>query len=265
MSTAFEYRPNWKNPGKYGKYVAYFAEYLKYGDYKSLGVALKYMFTHKLPRTDYVAHSALGTFNIRRNTNDFQFINYAYEKGIRDYLAAHMASFDVFIDIGACIGEYDIWLAKNGKRCIAVEPVSFKGLNENIELNKVTDKITVFTCGVGAKKDRVYFDVLDNIGASQVSKDAGKEPNVDIELIDDLVKRCDIKPTDRIIMKLDIEGMEPEAIAGAAEFIRSRSDIRVIYEHFKEDNYMNDKALLKVANFDFSNLDEVNRLAIKKA
>src|SRR6266567_403395 len=128
MSSAFEYKPSWKKTSKYGKYLRYFAEYLKYGDFKSLRFSLKFMFAHKLPAEDYEANSGMGRFMIRKNTNDFQFVNYAYEKAIKDYFIKNIDTFDVFIDVGACIGEYDIWLAKKGKRCIAVEPISFKGL-----------------------------------------------------------------------------------------------------------------------------------------
>jgi FkbM family methyltransferase len=265
MDSAFEYKPSWRNTGKYGKYLQYFAEYLKYGDFRSLGVSLKYMFAHKLPETDYETNSAMGKFIVRKNTNDFQFINFAYEKAIRNYLVKQMDTFDVFIDLGACIGEYDIWLARQGKRCIAVEPISHKGLVRNIALNKVEDKITVFTCGVGHKRDKVYFEILENyIGASHINRSANKEPNVEIERVDDLLSHCNLSPSDRVIMKLDIEGMEPEAIEGAAAFILSCKDLRIIYEHFKEDNYRNDKALLAIADFSFVNLDAVNRLAIKK-
>ena len=265
MDSAFEYRPSWKNTGKYGKYLRYFAEYLKYGDFRSLAVSLRYMFAHKLPGADYETSSAMGKFIVRKNTNDFQFINFVYEKAIRNYLVKQMETFDVFIDLGACIGEYDIWLARHGKRCIAVEPVSYKGLERNIALNKMEDKITVFTCGVGDKKDKVYFEIVENnIGACHIDRHTGKEPNVDIERVDDLLSHCNLFPEDRVIMKLDIEGMEPEAIEGAAAFIRSCKDLRIIYEHFKEDNYRNDKALLAIANFSFASLDAVNRLAIKK-
>ncbi len=265
MSSPFEYKPSWKSTSKYGKYFLYFTEYLKYGDFKSLGASLRYMFAHKLPRFDYQTSSGMGKFIIRKNSQDFQFINYAYEKAIKDFFVSQIDTFDVFIDVGACIGEYDIWLARQGKRCVAIEPVSFAGLRRNIELNKVEDKIVTFQCGAGAQKERVYFEILENyLGASHFDPEADKEPNVDIEKLDDLLKRANLSDSDRIIMKLDIEGMEPQAIEGAKEFIASRKDLRIIYEHFQEDNYRNDKALLAIADFTFQNLDKVNRLAIKK-
>ena len=41
----------------------------------------------------------------------------------------------MFIDAGACMGEYDIWLAKLGKRCIAIEPVNFATMTKRRSLN----------------------------------------------------------------------------------------------------------------------------------
>ena len=65
-------------------------------------------------------------------------------------------------------------------------------------------------------------------------------------------------------MKLDVEGMEPEAIRGAKILISTYKDLRIIYEHFLEDDYRNDKSLLEISDFSFENLDTVNRLATKK-
>lgn len=264
MSQVEAYKPSWKNLSKYGVYIHYFVEYLKHGDLKSLGASLKYVLTHKLPQQDYTTSSGMGKFLIRKNTTDFQFINYAYEKSIKDYLRNNLNNFDVFIDLGACIGEYSIWLAKEGKRCIAVEPVNYKGLINNIQLNGLQDRIRVFPCGVGDKKEKVFFNIPDGVTSSSfMDKESTNEPNGEIDTLDNIMAAAGIAKDARIIMKLDVEGMEPEAIRGGANFINSCSNLRVIYEHFPEDDYRNDKCLLAVCNFTFNNLDEVNRVATK--
>jgi FkbM family methyltransferase len=239
-------------------------EYLKYGDFKSLAASIRYVSTHKLPGKDYETSSGMGKFHIRRNTTDFQFINYAYEKSIKDYMLKNINTFDVFIDAGACMGEYDIWLAKMGKRCIAIEPVNFATMTKNISLNGLEDKIQTFNCGVGDKYERVYFEILENVtSSSHIERSSSKEPNVTIEKIDDLSKRFNISDTDRILMKIDVETMEEEVINGSAEFIKSRKDFRIIYEDFPEDNLRNDKLLQKISNFKFERIDDYNRIATK--
>ncbi|MBS1659477.1 MAG: FkbM family methyltransferase [Bacteroidetes bacterium] len=265
-TTATQYRPSLSNPSKYLIYLDYFKEYIACKDFKSLGASLKYVFTHKLPKEDFQTSSRMGKFQIRKQTTDFQFINYAYERKIKEYMEKNLDSFDVFIDAGACIGEYCIWLAKLGKKCIAIEPVNFEAVRKNIALNNLEDKVQLFTVGLGDKKERVYFYIPNGLPSSSFldrEGAAGKEPNVDIETLDELSKRFNIPPGSRILMKMDVEGMEPELIEGGKEFIKNTPNLSFIYEHFESDNYRNDKALLALAPFKFQDLDPVNRLAIK--
>ena len=224
------YKPSWKNFNKYFIYLKYLSEYLKYGDFKSLKTSLKYVMTHQLPEREFEAKSAMGRFLIRKSTTDFQFINYAYEKRIKDYLLKEVENFDVFIDVGACIGEYCIWLAKKGKRCIAIEPVNFEGLRRNVMLNRLENNVQVYPVGVGNKKEKVYFEILEFVtSSSHIDRKSTNEPNVDIERLDDLFPRFNLQDGDRVIMKLDVEGMEVEAIQGAREMISKIKNLRVIY------------------------------------
>jgi FkbM family methyltransferase len=262
---AAHYKPSLFNPGKYLTYVDYFKEYIACNDYKSLAASLKYVFTHKLPTKDYNTTSKMGSFLIRKGTTDFQFINQAYERKVKKYINDHIDSFDVFIDAGACIGEYSIWLAKAGKRCIAIEPVNFQAVKNNIALNHLEDKVKLFACGLGNKKERVYFNIPNGLpSSSYMEKESSKEPNVDIETLDSLIEKFNISPNDRVLMKMDVEGMEPELIEGARNFIANQKKLTLIYEHFEADDYRNDKALSAIAKFRFSDIDGVNRVAIKE-
>ena len=261
---AAHYKPSLFNASKYVTYLDYFKEYIACKDFKSLAASLKYVVTHKLPREDYQTSSRMGDFHIRKGTTDFQFINHAYERKVKKYIEDNLDSFDVFIDVGACIGEYCIWLGKLGKRCIAIEPVNFEAVRRNVKLNRLEDSVQVFACGLGSKKERVYFNIPTGIpSSSYMDKDAGKTPNVDIETFDELWKQFNLPPNSRVLVKLDVEGMETEVIAGAREFINSHKNLTFIYEHFETDNYQNDKALLAIADFRFADIDGVNRLAVK--
>jgi FkbM family methyltransferase len=263
---AARYKPSLLNFSKYLTYADYFKEYIACGDFKSLGASLRYMFTHKLPGHDFRASSRMGSFHIRKGTTDFQFINSAYERKVKNFIKAHLADFDVFIDAGACIGEYSVWLAKLGKRCIAIEPVNFEAVRRNVALNGLEDRVQVLACGLGNKKGRVYFNIPSGLpSSSYMDKDSDKEPNVDIETLDGLMPRLNIGPNDRVLMKMDVEGMEPELIEGARQFISSQpSLILVLYEHFDADDFRNDKALSAHGRFEFSDIDGVNRAAVKK-
>lgn len=258
------YKPSLLKPVKYMTYINYFKEYLLCKDFKSLIASLKYVFTHKLPTRDYKTKSRMGVFLIRKETTDFQFINHAYERKIKKYMLDNMNAFDVFIDAGACIGEYCIWLANLGKKCVAIEAVNFEAIQKNVSLNNISDKVQIFACGLGNKKEKVYFNVPVGLpSSSYIDRETPKEPNVDIETLDSLYSKFNLSEDDRILMKLDVEGMEEELIEGAREFISKFKNLTLIYEHFKADNYRNDKALKALADFKFRDIDNVNRLAIK--
>lgn len=259
------YRPKWYDLSKGLVYAKYFAEYLKYGDFRSLGASLKYVFTHKLPRSDFETRSGMGKFYIRKQTTDFQFVNFAYEYHLKRYLLDHINDFDVFIDAGACIGEYDIWLSQLGKKCIAIEPVNFQALSKNIELNGLKDKIQAYNVGVGDKREMVHFEILEHVtSSSHIERGSDKAPNVQIETLDELSKKFGLRPEDRVILKIDVESMEEEVINGAVNFIRSTPKLQVIYEDYPADNLKNDKHLASIEPaFRFESIDQFNRIAIK--
>jgi FkbM family methyltransferase len=258
------YKPSLLRINKYLTYADYLKEFIACRDFKSLKASFKYVMTHKGPAEDYEASSKMGTFLIRKGTNDFQFINKAYERKVKEFIQDRLDTFDVFIDVGACIGEYCVWLAKEGKRCIAVEPVNFRAIEKNIRLNKLEDRIQLFPCGLGTKKERVHFNIPDDVTSSSYrERNSSSEPNVDIDTLDAISEKFNIRETDRILIKLDVEGMESEVIEGGKNFIAKYKNLTFIYEDFVTDDFRNDKALQSIANFTFSYIDEVNRLAVK--
>ena len=259
------YKPSPYSPKKYLTYARYFLEYFFRGDFKSIAASFSYVFLKRGPKEDYVTTTPMGEFLVRKGTNDFQFITNTYEKEVKKFLMERLGEFDVFIDAGACIGEYCIWLARQGKHCIAIEPVNYHAIELNVRMNDVQDKVQVFRYGLGDKPEKVHFNIhTDTTSSSCLDRNATGEPNVDIETLDNLCKKFKISATDRIIMKLDVEGMETEAIKGASRFIRACPNLTIIYEDYITDNFRNDKLLSKLGDFRFYNIDEINRVAEKR-
>jgi FkbM family methyltransferase len=260
------YYPSWRNLSKYKQYFAYFSEYIRYKDWNSLKASLKLVLLNKPTPNGWNATSAMGHFRIRPGTTDFQFINYAYEKAVRNYLKQQLdqGKLDGFIDIGACIGEYDVWLGRLGVRCVAFEPVNFRAVEENIKLNNVGDKVTLFACGLGSHQEKVNFNVMSTVtGSSYIDRDNREGGNIPIEKLDDLVTELGFAPGSLLVVKLDVEGMETEVLEGARQFIRQTPQLRIIFERYEGDNTVNDK-LSSLADFTFERLDRFNFLAIKK-
>ena len=71
----------------------------------------------------------------------------------------HMPEGSVLWDIGANIGTYSIYAAKNNIRVIAVEPsfMNIEILNRNVISNRVQDLVTIVTCAVGSNTGVLDF------------------------------------------------------------------------------------------------------------
>lgn len=114
------------------------------------------------------------------------------------------------LDVGASVGNHSLWFAAVcGLKVVAVEPIDFKRLIENVELNPELD-IEVWTCGLG---DRNYVGEVAGAPAHVIG-DSFPSDGVRIHRLDDLDLDEPIS-----LLKVDIEGMEPEMLAGGLDTI----------------------------------------------
>lgn len=245
----------------------YLREYLKYGDFLSIISAAKYLLFRKSHRKDRIIQTSVGKFYCRKNTNDFQFANLHYEWGVKKYLLKQVGMYDTFIDGGSCVGEYCILLSKYNIRCIAFEPIlsNFEVLTKNLELNQLSDKVLAYPFGLGKANERVSFEYNPvNTGASHISsQNCSKNCLSDIRTLDSLLPELHLNPQDRIMFKLDVEGMEVDALLGAAEFIHNHEHITFILEdkHSGKGKIVN--TLNELAVFEIGVVDEFNIFAKK--
>ncbi|MCX6279505.1 MAG: FkbM family methyltransferase [Bacteroidetes bacterium] len=249
-------------------YSRYFYEYLKHWDILSIIASARYLIFKTSHKKDRIIQTSIGKFFCRKNTNDFQYANYRYEWGVKKFVLDNKHKFNVFIDGGACVGEYCILLTKLGVRCIAFEPViqNYDVLKKNLELNNLSASVIAFPYGLGEREMKApfYFNRV-NTGASHIITDA-KTPDclVEIRTFDSLLPQMGLKHDDRILVKLDVEGMEPEAILGAAGFISRFPNITFVAEGKHSGDDLIKNALKNLASFDFGIVDEFNIYATKK-
>jgi FkbM family methyltransferase len=127
----------------------------------------------------------------------------------------------VVLDIGANIGAHTLYFARAvapGGAVIAYEPqrVIHQMLCANLALNGVTN-VRALLAGAGRERGIAQVPVLDyaaanNFGGISLGMGGPSEP-VEIVPVDALgVQRCDL-------LKIDVEGMEDEVLAGATETI----------------------------------------------
>ena len=248
-------------------YLRYLYEYLKFGDFISIVASVRYVFSRKSHKSDRIIRTSIGTFFCRKNTNDFQFANYAYEWNVKKYILDHHHEYSVFIDGGACLGEYCIMLSKKNIRCFAFEPVqnTFDVLTKNLELNKLSSTIKAFPYGLGDKDELVNFVFNQvNTGAShKTTENITGDCFAVIRSFDSILPDLGINTDDRILFKLDVEGMETEALRGATGFIKNYPHITFVIEDKHSVKASIKETLSSIALFEFGRVDEFNIFAKK--
>jgi FkbM family methyltransferase len=258
------YTPSPFRVRKYGKYLSYYMEFLKRGDFQSVSSAVKYVLFKQLPAKPRIATTPMGTFRFRAGTTDFQFANFSYESGIKQHLMQHIHQIGLFIDIGACIGEYCIWLSRQGVRSIAIEPVNHQAILDNIALNNLSpEMIQVLNCAVGKENKKVSFFVPEGVSSSSHINVADAGGNIDCKRLDDIIDISAIDQQKQTVIKMDVEGMEVEALQGASQLIKQVKNLSIIYEY----TFCGDQAFRTVLDqygrFTYRDLDGVNALAVK--
>ncbi len=260
--------------GKIITFLRYSVDFVKYGEFRYILSSIRYILTGKTTRKTRYYRSSLGKFIVRKGSLDFQFANYAYEYNVKKFVYKELNKYDVFLDVGANIGTYCIIPALAGLRVYGWEPAhsNFEALKTNIELNNLQDRINIYPYALGAKKGSASFTVdTINTGASHLTEYEDKCEHIenpefeDIEIVrfDDVKKEYKIGTDEKVIMKIDVEGMEIDVINGAEDFIKNQKNLLIIIEtiHTGNDNIKN--KLDSLGSFDYKEIDNLNLAAFK--
>ena len=169
---------------------------------------------------------------------------FSYEPEIERMLTAVQSLDYLFLDLGANHGYWSVLVSSgacSGKTVIAVEPVqsNFDNLCRNNELNEYRfTAIRGAVCEQGGKQVQINVnpDSLANEAASVVVKPGHAltaSETVDSLSIDQLVARFGA-PHQPVVIKLDVEGLEIEALKGAAQTLQL--EFLLIYEDHGTDS-----------------------------
>jgi FkbM family methyltransferase len=127
-----------------------------------------------------------------------------------------------FLDVGSSIGLYAICLApkvfEEGGRFVSIEPLSFNLARQrrNLELNGLLERVEIVQAACGSKPGFVNIsaDPQELHGNAFVHPEG--QHRIEVTLIDILAAKMKL---DLGFIKIDIEGYDPEALAGARETI----------------------------------------------
>jgi FkbM family methyltransferase len=158
---------------------------------------------------------------------------------------------DIVLDCGASVGDFTREALKAGAaKVIALEitPSSIECLRRNLAGEIAAGKVVVYPKGVWDKDDTLMMYVDEtNFAANTVVGGTGLQPSVQVPLttIDKIVAELGLPRVDFI--KMDVEGAEPNAIAGARETIqRFKPRLAIAAEHKPEDQFELPKAVRNI-------------------
>lgn len=142
------------------------------------------------------------------------------------------------VEIGANIGAHTVWLAKNAKRVIAVEPQPFifYTLCAQVVLNSLQN-VECINAAIGIGDSYIEIPRLDysqdfNYGGVEIRYNTPYKVPVPLISLDNLCAGI----TGKVFLKIDVEGMEQEVIESGKEFITRTKPIMYV------ENDRNDKA-----------------------
>jgi FkbM family methyltransferase len=110
------------------------------------------------------------------------------------------------VDVGANVGNHTLWFAAVcGLNVVAFEPIVHRELVANVELNRLVDRIRIEPVALGATGSKAA-----HFGKGRLRTGNGQIP----------VRTLDSYQLDDVsVIKIDVEGMEPDVLRGGIETI----------------------------------------------
>lgn len=143
----------------------------------------------------------------------------------------------VVVDIGAHIGYYTVVAGKRAGRqgkVFAYEPEqrNFSRLARNVEINDLSDTVTLIRCALSDKKGtgHLYIDEENKGHHSLASNGNTCNTTVQIQTLDNSLKSFGWPRID--VIKMDIEGAEFLALSGMKETLVRNSNIILFTEFY---------------------------------
>ena len=123
------------------------------------------------------------------------------------------------MDIGAHLGTHTVWFATvcPSTRAHAFEPLSrfADAVRRNVTLNELDDKVTLHQVGLSDRPGRATNTLSPEDQSGFHDKPGWVDEAFDVAKLDRVLRRR--QPV--VVMKLDVEGMEPSVLRGASHLL----------------------------------------------
>ena len=197
--------------------------------------------------------------------------SYNYEDEL-ELLFRHSADVDyTLIDCGANYGYWSVLVSSRpfgSHRAIAIEPSSqnFAKLANNAEVNG--GRFEMMKCAIGASRGTAHLTGTKHEAFSIARGTNGGGEDVPVIALDDLIDDGKIAADGKYLIKLDVEGVEVEAMKGGSRLLQGDSVI-LCEEHGNDPDhtvsrYILEKTPLKLIVYDprSNRLETVTELSI---
>jgi FkbM family methyltransferase len=163
---------------------------------------------------------------------------------------------DRFLDVGANVGSYSVLAAGVcGAACTAIEPIptTHAALLANVRINALEQRVVALNVGVGPSQGTLRFtrslDCLNHVVPTD-EEGTGDVLEVPVTTIDAITRT--MRPA---LIKIDVEGFEMQALAGADETLAAPEVEAIIIElnglgsrYGSDDDHIDEK----LRNFGFA-------------
>jgi len=155
-----------------------------------------------------------------------------YEFALRRFLELHVESDDVFIDVGAHWGVHALTCATRWPHAVTVlaieaHPANCARLREWVHSNGLEADIEIIPKAIGEHEGSAHM----RVNASSMGHSLGPDGiEVGMTTLDALLADRDWMRWRRVILKIDVEGYEMEALAGATRLFSTCDVAAVIWE-----------------------------------
>jgi FkbM family methyltransferase len=166
-------------------------------------------------------------------SSDLFVTNCNIDWGAESVLSKYLEKDGVFLDIGAHMGYYSLYMLPLVKSVYAFEPDprAREWLTRNLS---PYSNATIVPAAVGAHSGRATYVLSSDPETSHLSSGVVREGNVlevDIVTIDEFVARFNLRVT---AMKIDVEGFDFDVVVGALQTLRDQAPL-VLTEAKPED------------------------------
>jgi FkbM family methyltransferase len=198
-------------------------------------------------------------------------LSYSYEDELEVLFRDSVNVDYTLIDCGANFGYWSVLISSapyGSHKAVAIEPSSqnFAKLANNAEING--NRFEVMKCAIGASRGTARLSGTKHEAFSIAGDASGGGEDVPVIALDNLLDDGKVSPDGKYLIKLDVEGVEIEAIKGGTRLLQGDS-VLLCEEHGNDPNhtvsrYILEQTPLKLIVYDprSNRLETVSELSI---